>query len=126
MEELINALYELIEGGKLSNANVKVTEDADGNLTLTYAKPKKDEELEKIKKEINDMDDEIFEEASAELKNTDLKSFEILTHINTSNSKTILPAYNSFKKCVTKIVNRRIKSLSEEVNRLYSYISKPE
>ncbi len=124
MEELINALYELIEGGKLSNVNVKMTEDKDGNVVLTYSKP--DGELEKIKKEINDMDDEIFEEASAELRSTDLKSFEILSHINTSNSKTILPAYNAFKKCVTKVVNRKIKALSEEVNRLYSYISKPE
>lgn len=129
MEELLNALTEFLLNEKLESKfeNVKIEEDADGNIVAHFVKPQKSKEIEAIKAELDEMDDDIFAEAAKTLYKAHPEVYKVLETLDDKNPDVtaIRRAYGIFKQIVAEIVEKKIKALTAEVNRLFSkYLDK--
>ena len=129
MEELFNALAELFLNGEVKSKfeNVKIEEDADGNIVAHFVKPQKSKEIEAIKAELDEMDDDIFSEAAKTLHKAHPEVYKVLETLDDKNPDVtaIRRAYGIFKQIVAEIVEKKIKALTAEVNRLFSkYLDK--
>ena len=120
MEKLIENLINVF--GNADVNDIKVNQDKDGNTTIFISKKKDNTELQKIRQEIEDLDDEIFEAAAARLKVSNPTAFKVMMTIEEENPemKSILVAYKIFKAIVKEIVEQKIKEYTEEVNRLFN------
>lgn len=120
MNELVNILSELINNGTVTeNVNVKVIDDGNGNITIKYTSPKNNPVIKDIKKELEEIDDDIFTQAAEYFMNKDRKSYEIMANIETATDiEALQSAYDVFKDCVTTVVNDKIDSLEKEITRL--------
>jgi len=129
MEELFNAVAELFLNGEVKSKfeNVKIEEDADGNIVARFVKPQKSKEIEAIKAELKEMDDDIFAEAAKTLHTAHPEVYKVLETLDDSNPDVaaVRRAYGIFKQVVAEIVEKKIKALTAEVNRLFSkYLDK--
>lgn len=120
MEKLIENLINVF--GNADVNDIKVNKDKDGNTTIFIAKKKDNTELRKIRQEIEDLDDEVFEAAAARLKVSNPTAFKVMMTIEEENPemKSLLVAYKIFKAVVKEVVEQKIKEYTEEVNRLFS------
>ena len=120
MEKLIENLISVF--GNADVNDIKVNKDKDGNTTIFIAKKKDNTELRKIRQEIEDLDDEVFEAAAARLKISNPTAFKVMMTIEEENPemKSLLVAYKIFKAVVKEVVEQKIKEYTEEVNRLFS------
>jgi len=120
MEKLLENLVALFADENVND--VKIDKDEEGNTTIFISKKKDNTELQKIKQEIEDLDDEIFEAAAARLKVSNPTAFKVMMTIEEENPemKSILVAYKIFKAIVKEIVEQKIKEHTEEVNRLFN------
>lgn len=123
MEELLKAFMELLETGEVSskNVNVKIDQDADGNITLKYEAPKKSKLVAKIKAEIAEIDEDIFTETIAKFRKADPAKFAVMASMEDKHpdEKSLAAAYDVFKRCLIEVVEARVKRLSTETNRLF-------
>jgi archaellum component FlaC len=129
MEELFNAVAELFLNGEVKSKfeNVKIEEDADGNIVARFVKPQKSKEIEAIKAELEEMDDDIFAEAAKTLHTAHPEVYKVLETLDDKNPDVaaVRRAYGIFKQVVAEIVEKKIKALTAEVNRLFSkYLDK--
>ena len=129
MEELFNAVAELFLNGEVKSKfeNVKIEEDADGNIVARFVKPQKSKEIEAIKAELKEMDDDIFAEAAKTLHTAHPEVYKVLETLDDNNPDVaaVRRAYGIFKQVVAEIVEKKIKALTAEVNRLFSkYLDK--
>ena len=129
MEELFNAVAELFLNGEVKSKfeNVKIEEDAEGNIVAHFVKPQKSKEIEAIKAELDEMDDDIFAEAAKTLSKAHPEVYKVLETLDDKNPDVtaIRRAYGIFKQIVAEIVEKKIKALTAEVNRLFSkYLDK--
>ena len=120
MEKIIENLINVF-----ANANVddiKVSEDKDGKTVIVISRKKENTELQKIRQEIEDLDDEIFEAAAARLKISNPTAFKVMMTLEEENPemKSLLVAYKIFKAVVKEVVEQKIKEYTEEVNRLFN------
>ena len=120
MEKLIENLINVF--GNADVNDIKVNQDKDGNTTIFISKKKDNTKLQKIRQEIEDLDDNIFEEAAARLKKSNPAAFEVMSTLEEENPemKSILVAYKIFKAIVKEVVEQKIKEYTEEVNRLFN------
>lgn len=120
MEKLIENLINVF--GNADVNDIKVNQDKDGNTTIFISKKKDNTKLQKIRQEIEDLDDNIFEEAAARLKKSNPAAFKVMMTIEEENPemKSILVAYKIFKAIVKEVVEQKIKEYTEEVNRLFN------
>ena len=120
MEKLIENLINVF--GNADVNDIKVNQDKDGNTTIFISKKKDNTELQKIRQEIEDLDDEIFEAAAARLKISTPTAFKVLTTLEEENPNmdNIKVAYKIFKATVKEIVEQSIKEHKEEINRLFN------
>lgn len=124
MEELIKILSKYYSEGIIP-ANFRIKKLDNGNILFEI--PQKSKIIEKIRKEIDDIDEDIFIEVSQKFKKSYPKEFEILGKIDEEfvDEKSTLEAYTIFRRCVIEYVESLIKSHNEEVNRLYNkYLNK--
>lgn len=129
MRELLNALTELLISGKVQTnfENVEIVEDENGDIVARLAKPKKNEEIEAIKAELDEMDDDIFKEAAKTLHKDHPEVYKVLETLDDEKQDVpaVRRAYGIFKQVVAEIVEKRIKTLTAEVNRLFTkYLDK--
>lgn len=120
MEKLIENLVALFTNENVND--VKIDKDEEGNTIILISKKKDNPELQKIRQEIEDLDDEIFEAAAAKLKISNPAAFKVMMTLEEENPemKSILIAYKIFKAIVKEIVEQKIKEYTEEVNRLFN------
>ncbi len=120
MEKLLENLVALFADENVND--VKIDKDEEGNTVILISKKKDNTELQKIRQEIEDLDDEIFEAAAARLKVSNPTAFKVMMTIEEDNPemKSLLVAYKIFKAVVKEIVEQKIKEYTEEVNRLFN------
>lgn len=97
-----------------NSASYSIETNEDGDIILR--KKKVNEDLIKLRKEIQDyideIDDEIFTSASASFEKSDKDSYEILANYNNvDNIESLKNAFNSFKVSVKAAVETRIKAI---------------
>lgn len=123
MEEILKTLVELLGTGKVSskNVNVKIDQDEEGNIILKYEAPKKSKLVGKIQAEIAEIDEDIFQEAAKKLQKIDPRKFEVMASIEDGrpDEKNLAAAYEVFKRCITEVVEAKVKKLTTETNRLF-------
>ena len=129
MEELFNALVELFQSGKVSSKfeNLKIEEDENGNVHAWVEAPKPNEDIVAIKKELDEMDDDIFKDAALLLRQGHTEVYKVLETLDDDEQDVpaIKRAYNVFKQCVAEVVEGKIKCMTAEVNRLFTkYLDK--
>lgn len=120
MEKLLENLVTLFADENVND--VKIDKDEKGNTVILISKKKDNTELQKIRQEIEDLDDEIFEAAAARLKVSNPTAFQVMTTLEEENPNmdNIKVAYKIFKAIVKEIVEQSIKEHTEEVNRLFN------
>lgn len=120
MEKLIENLVALFADENVND--VKIDKDEEGNTVILISKKKDNTELQKIRQEIEDLDDEIFEVAAAKLKTSNPTAFKVMMTLEEENPNmdNIKVAYKIFKAVVKEIVEQSIKEHTEEVNRLFN------
>lgn len=120
MEKLLENLVALFADENVND--VKIDKDEEGNTVILISKKKDNTELQKIRQEIEDLDDEIFEAAAARLKISTPTAFKVLTTLEEENPNmdNIKVAYKIFKATVKEIVEQSIKEHKEEINRLFN------
>lgn len=120
MEKLIENLVALLADENVND--VKIDKDEKGNTVILISKKKDNTELQKIRQEIEDLDDEIFEAAAAKLKISNPTAFKTMMTLEEENPNidNIKVAYKIFKAIVKEIVEQSIKEHTEEVNRLFN------
>ena len=120
MEKLLENLVALFADENVND--VKIDKDEEGNTVILISKKKDNTELQKIKQEIEDLDDEIFEAAAAKLKISNPNAFKVMMTLEEENPNmdNIKVAYKIFKAIVKEIVEKSIKEHTEEVNRLFN------
>ena len=129
MEELFNALVELFQSGKVNSkfTNLKIEEDENGNVTVRYEAPQKSKYIEEVKAELDDMDDDVFIDAARKLRKGHPEVYKVLETLDDERPdvEAIKRAYPIFKQCVAEIVESKIRTLTDEVNRLFNkYLDK--
>lgn len=129
MEELFNALVELFQSGKVSSKfeNLKIEEDENGNVTVRCEAPKKSKVIEDIKAELDEMDDDVFTNAANKLRKGHPEVYKVLETLDDERPdvEAIKRAYPIFKQCVAEVVESKIRTLTDEVNRLFNkYLDK--
>lgn len=120
MEKLIENLVALFADENVND--VKIDKDEKGNTVILISKKKDNTELQKIRQEIEDLDDEIFEAAAAKLKTSNPTAFKVMMTLEEKNPNmdNIKVAYKIFKAIVKEVVEQSIKEHTEEVNRLFN------
>jgi len=120
MEKLFENLVALFADENVND--VKIDKDEKGNTVIIISKKKDNTELQKIRQEIEDLDDEIFEAAAAKLKTSNPTAFKVMMTLEEKNPNmdNIKVAYKIFKAIVKEIVEQSIKEHTEEVNRLFN------
>ena len=129
MEELFNALVELFQSGKVSSKfeNLKIEEDENGNVTVHCEAPKKSKVIEDIKAELDEMDDDVFTNAAKKLRKGHPEVYKVLETLDDERPdvEAVKRAYPIFKQCVAEVVESKIRTLTDEVNRLFNkYLDK--
>ena len=129
MEELFNALVELFQSGKVNSkfTNLKIEEDENGNVTVRCEAPKKSKYIEEVKAELDDMDDAVFTDAARKLRKGHPEVYKVLETLDDERPdvEAIKRAYPIFKQCVAEVVEGKIRTLTDEVNRLFNkYLDK--
>ena len=129
MEELFNALVELFQSGKVSSKfeNLKIEEDENGNVTVRCEAPKKSKIIEDIKAELDEMDDDVFTDAATKLRKGHPEVYKVLETLDDERPdvEAVKRAYPIFKQCVAEVVESKIRTLTDEVNRLFNkYLDK--
>lgn len=120
MEKLLENLVALFADENVND--VKIDKDKEGNTVILISKKKDNTELQKIRQEIEDLDDEVFEAAAARLKISSPTAFQVMTTLEDENPNmdNIKVAYKVFKAVVKEVVEQSIKEHTEEVNRLFN------
>lgn len=120
MEKLLENLVALFADENVND--VKIDKDEEGNTVILISKKKDNTELQKIRQEIEDLDDEIFEAAAARLKISSPTAFKAMMTLEEENPNmdSIKVAYKIFKTIVKEIVEQSIKEHKEEINRLFN------
>ena len=120
MEKLLENLTALFADMDLND--IKIDKDEDENVIIYFTKKKRNTELQKIRKEIEDLDDEIFEEAAKKLKESNPTAFEVMKTLEDAepNMDNIRVAYTIFKAIVKEVVEQKIREYTDEVNRLFN------
>ena len=129
MEELFNALVELFQSGKVNSkfTNLKIEEDENGNVTVHCKAPQKSKYIEEVKAELDDMDDDVFTDAARKLHKGHPEVYKVLETLDDERPdvEAIKRAYPIFKQCVAEVVEGKIRTLTDEVNRLFNkYLDK--
>ena len=129
MEELFNALVELFQSGKVSSKfeNLKIEEDENGNVTVRCEAPKKSKVIEDIKAELDEMDDDVSTNAANKLRKGHPEVYKVLETLDDERPdvEAVKRAYPIFKQCVAEVVESKIRTLTDEVNRLFNkYLDK--
>jgi hypothetical protein len=120
MEKLFENLVALFADENVND--VKIDKDEEGNTVILISKKKDNTELQKIRQEIEDLDDEIFEAAAEKLKTSNPTAFKVMMTLEEKNPNmdNIKVAYKIFKAVVKEVVEQHIKEHTEEVNRLFN------
>lgn len=120
MEKLFENLVALFADENVND--VKIDKDEEGNTIILISKKKDNTELQKIRQEIEDLDDEIFEAAAEKLKISNPTAFKVMMTLEEKNPNmdNIKVAYKIFKAVVKEVVEQSIKEHTEEVNRLFN------
>lgn len=120
MEKLFENLVALFADENVND--VKIDKDEEGNTIILISKKKDNTELQKIRQEIEDLDDEIFETAAEKLKTSNPTAFKVMMTLEEKNPNmdNIKVAYKIFKAVVKEVVEQSIKEHTEEVNRLFN------
>ena len=120
MENLIDQLVSIFANENVND--VKVNTDKEGNTIIKITKKKENTELQKIKAEIEDLDDNIFEAAAAKLKTSNPSAFKVMMTLEDKNPNMadLKVAYQIFKAIVKEVVEQSIREHTEEVNRLFN------
>ena len=126
MDDLIKQLVSIFANENVSD--VKVNTDKEGNTIIKVTRKKENLELQKIKTEIEDLDDNIFEAASAKLRKSNPTAFQIMMTLEEQNPNMddLRVAYKIFKAIVKEVVEQSIREHTEEVNRLFNKYLNPE
>lgn len=129
MEELFNVLLELFQSGKVTSKfdNLKIEEDENGNVHAWVEASKPNKDIEAIKAELDEMDDDIFKEAALVLRQGHPEVYKVLETLDDEcpDVAAIKRAFPVFKQCVAEVVEGKIKTLTAEVNRLFTkYLDK--
>ena len=129
MEELFNALVELFQSGKVNSkfTNLKIEEDENGNVTVRCEASQKSKYIEEVKAELDDMDDDVFIDAARKLRKGHPEVYKVLETLDDERPdvEAIKRAYPIFKQCVAEVVESKIRTLTDEVNRLFNkYLDK--
>lgn len=129
MEELFNVLLELFQSGKVTSKfdNLKIEEDENGNVHAWVEANKPNKDIEAIKAELDEMDDDIFKEAALVLRQGHPEVYKVLETLDDEcpDVAAIKRAFPVFKQCVAEVVEGKIKTLTAEVNRLFTkYLDK--
>jgi len=114
MDELLNELFEAVLNPK---NNVEVKKDDNGDLIIRISKPKENSEIKQIRQEIEDMDDDVFEEAATLLKKVCPSDFEVLQTLENKypNVNNIKNSYKVFQSCVDKVLNSKINNYQSNI-----------
>lgn len=126
MDDLIKQLVSVFANENVND--VKVNTDKEGNTIIKITKKKENLELQKIRAEIEDLDDNIFEAASAKLRKSNPAAFQIMMTLEEQNPNMddLRVAYKIFKAVVKEVVEQSIREHTEEVNRLFNKYLNPE
>lgn len=126
MDDLIKQLVSVFANENVND--VKVNTDKEGNTIIKITKKKENLELQKIRAEIEDLDDNIFEAASAKLRKSNPAAFQIMMTLEEQNPNMddLRVAYKIFKAIVKEVVEQSIREHTEEVNRLFNKYLNPE
>lgn len=129
MEEFFKLLLDILQSGDADTKfeNVKIEEDENGNIHAWAEKAKPNKEIEAIKAELDEMDDDIFKEAGSLLLQGHPEVYKVLETLDDDKQDVpaIKRAYSVFKQCVAEVVEGKIKTLTAEVNRLFTkYLDK--
>ena len=77
--------------------------------------------------ELDDMDDEVFTDAARKLRKGHPEVYKVLETLDDERPdvEAIKRAYPIFKQCVAEVVEGKIRTLTDEVNRLFNkYLDK--
>lgn len=129
MEEFFKLLLDILQSGDADAKfeNVKIEEDENGNIHAWAEKAKPNKEIAAIKAELDEMDDDIFKEAASLLLQGHPEVYKVLETLDDDKQDVpaIKRAYSVFKQCVAEVVEGKIKTLTAEVNRLFTkYLDK--
>ena len=126
MDDLIKQLVSVFANENVND--VKVNTDKEGNTIIKITKKKENLELQKIRAEIEDLDDNIFEASSAKLRKSNPAAFQIMMTLEDQNPNMddLRVAYKIFKAIVKEVVEQSIREHTEEVNRLFNKYLNPE
>ena len=129
MEEFFKLLLDILQSGDADTKfeNVKIEEDENGNIHAWAEKAKPNKEIEAIKAELDEMDDDIFKDAALLLRQGHPEVYKVLETLDDDKQDVpaIKRAYSVFRHCVAEVVEGKIKTLTAEVNRLFTkYLDK--
>ena len=126
MDELIKQLVSIFANENVND--VEVNSDKEGNTIIKITKKKENLELQKIRADIEDLDDNIFEAASAKLRKSNPTAFQIMMTLEDQNPNMndLRGAYKVFKAIVKEVVEQSISEYNEEINRLFNKYLNPE
>ena len=129
MEEFFKLLLDILQSGDADAKfeNVKIEEDENGNVHAWVEAPKPNEDIVAIKAELDEMDDDIFKDAALLLRQGHPEVYKVLETLDDDKQDVpaIKRAYSVFRQCVAEVVEGKIKSMTAEVNRLFTkYLDK--
>jgi peptidoglycan hydrolase CwlO-like protein len=122
MEKLIN---ELLGAFLNEEKDVKFEKGDNGDITIFITTPKTNEEILNIRKELDEMDDDIFEESAELLKRVCQEEFATLQTLDNPNPNVsdIKNAYTVFKGCVEKVLQNKVCEYKAKITELNNKIS---
>lgn len=124
MEEIFEILNDILSNGKftnLTNQNVQITKNENGDVNIIYRNPANNEEFKKIEEYFDSLDDDICSEASEHMKKNDIYSYNVISRNldNPQNLDELKDAVIKFKNIVKEVAQSEIKELSERIDYLY-------
>ena len=125
MDELIKSIFDILANGKTPEGlqNLQVSEDKDGKVTITYQKPQTPKEVVEFKQYVDSLEDDIFEQATHNLRQQDPKTYSILTNEQIPDLEAYVNATLAFKFYVKQYAQSKIDIAKSENDKLYATIN---